>query len=111
MKKAASLTYKKLKYLLILLLLPFSGQLLAQAESAIKAANPIAKNRDISAAEDKKEVLDTDESLKFMGERLLFQMRKRLHLVDETELKAEEKKKEKSKDVKFSIFGITIEKD
>jgi len=58
-----------------------------------------------------KAVLDTDESLKYMGSRLLFQVKKRLHLVDDAELKAEKKAQEKSNNVKFSLFGLTIEKD
>ena len=55
-----------------------------------------------------KEELDTEESLKYMGGQLLFQVRKRLNLTTEEE----EKKAAKEKKVKtFNILGIRIERD
>lgn len=58
-----------------------------------------------------KEVLDTDESLRYMGGRLFFQVKKRLHLVDEADVKAEQEAQKRAKNAKFSLFGIQIEKD
>lgn len=66
---------------------------------------------DKSESTAQKEVLDTDESLRYMGGRLFFQVKKRLQLVDENELQAEKQAQEKSKNVNFSLFGLTIEKD
>ena len=36
--------------------------------------------------------------------------KKKLHLSDEQDEEEEKKRKEKAKNVKFSLFGITIEK-
>ena len=53
--------------------------------------------------------LNTNESISYMGDKLLFQVRKRLHLTtEEEEKKAQEKK---SKKVKLSFLGIVIEKE
>lgn len=52
--------------------------------------------------------LDTEESFKYMGSELLFQLKKRLHLTTEEEEKQKEKKKEK---VAINLFGIKIERE
>lgn len=57
---------------------------------------------------EKEVVLDTDESLQYVGSKLLFQVRKRLNLVSKEE-EEEELKKSKQK-VKLSFGGFTIEK-
>lgn len=56
-------------------------------------------------------VLDTKESLNYMSDRLLFQVRKRLHLTTEEEEKKEEKVIKKQKNIVFSIGGIKIERN
>lgn len=61
-----------------------------------------------AAEENSEESLDTEESLKYVGNRLLFQVKKRLHLT--TEEDEEEEKSEKKKKVKLNIFGIEVEK-
>jgi hypothetical protein len=83
----------------------------AFSQTASKDNLTAAKSMHKSESTAQKEVLDTDESLRYMGSRLLFQVKKRLHLVDENELQAEKQAQEKSKNVKFSLFGLTIEKD
>lgn len=52
--------------------------------------------------------LDTEESFKYMGAELLFQLKKRLHLTSEEEEKEKSKKKEK---VSVTFFGIKIERE
>lgn len=53
-------------------------------------------------------VMDTDESLKYMGGLLLFEVKKRLNLTSKDEELAAAK--EKSKKVRLSIGGIVIER-
>lgn len=53
-------------------------------------------------------VMDTDESLKYMGSLLLFEVKKRLNLTSKDEELAAAK--EKSKKVRLSIGGIVIER-
>lgn len=55
-----------------------------------------------------KSEMDTEASMKYVGNQLWFQLRKRLHLTDEVEEK-EQAKKEKAK--KLSFFGIEIERE
>lgn len=57
-----------------------------------------------------KKNLDTEESLKYIGSELFFQVKKRLHLTSEEEEKKALKTKEEKKKVKLNIFGITIER-
>lgn len=54
-----------------------------------------------------KTTLDTEESLKYIGNQLLFQMKKRLNLTTKEE---EEKESKSIENKKFSLFGIEIEK-
>ena len=54
--------------------------------------------------------LDTEESLKYIGSELFFQVKKRLHLTSEEEEKKAAKTREEKKKVKLNIFGITIER-
>ena len=56
-----------------------------------------------------KQDLDTEESLKYMGSELFFQVKKRLHLTTEEEEKEKEKEKQK-RPVSFNILGIKIER-
>lgn len=52
--------------------------------------------------------MDTDESLRYMSNLLLFEVKKRLNLTSkEEEIKAA---KEKNKKVRMSIGGIVIER-
>lgn len=53
---------------------------------------------------------DTGETINYLGSRMAYQLKKRLHLTDETDEKAEQKAKKKAAKGKFSIFGIEIEK-
>lgn len=56
----------------------------------------------------KKAALDTEESFKFLGNQLLFQVKKRLKLATE----AKEKKQSKSTvNKKFSFWGIEVERE
>lgn len=69
---------------------------------------------DLSSANDtliknQKANLDTEESLKYIGSELLFQVKKRLHLTTEEEEKQKEQQKGK-KSVVFNILGIKIER-
>ncbi|MBR9833045.1 hypothetical protein [Acidiluteibacter ferrifornacis] len=53
-------------------------------------------------------IMDTDESLRYMSNLLLFEVKKRLNLTSkEEEIKAA---KEKNKKVRMSIGGIVIER-
>ena len=52
--------------------------------------------------------LDTEESLKYMGNELLIELKKRLHISSEEEEKKEEKPDEK---IRFNLFGLRIEKN
>ena len=94
----------------LLLCLSVSFSTAAQSTPAVtqKKDSPqeVLDNAAINAA--KKETLDTEESLKYVGNRLLFQLRKRLHLTTEEDKASE--KGEKKKKVKLSIFGIEVEK-
>lgn len=58
-------------------------------------------------AEVDKTTLDTEESIKFLGNQLLFQVKKRLNLTTEEEEKQQDKSAENKK---FSFFGIEVEK-
>ncbi|MEQ8910035.1 MAG: hypothetical protein RIC95_12630 [Vicingaceae bacterium] len=111
MKEVFNFFTTKFRFLLLLMLLGFGQSLYSQSKEKPVTSKPLAKNRDISTEEAEKKVLDTDESIKYMSNRLMFQVKKRLHLLDEGEDAEEKKEREKAKDVKFSIFGITIEKD
>tara|TARA_B110000046_G_scaffold63181_1_gene70616 strand:+ start:31909 stop:32244 length:336 start_codon:yes stop_codon:yes gene_type:complete len=70
---------------------------------------PIAIEKDVAKlAVVKKATLDTEESFKFFGNQLLFQVKKRLNL----NTKEEEKKQSmSSSNKKFSFFGIEVERD
>lgn len=56
----------------------------------------------------KEPIMDTDESLKYMGGLLFFEVKKRLNLTSKEEEAAAEK--EKNKKVRMSIGGIVIER-
>lgn len=56
------------------------------------------------------EVYDTEETLGYMGSRMLYQVKKRLHLTDESDEKQEEEEKKKAQKAKFTVFGLSIEK-
>ena len=85
----------------------FSTESFAQSASnssdslALKV-KPIVKK--VIATED----MDTEESLKYVGGQLFFQLKKRLHLTDELEEK-EQAKSKKAK--KLTFFGIEIERN
>lgn len=111
MKDVFTYLVSPIRLLLVLTLLIYCQELDAQSNTTETKQEFAAKNRDNSKEEEPKKVLDTDESIKYMGDRLMFQVKKRLHLLDEKEEETEKEEREKAKDVKFSIFGITIEKD
>ena len=80
---------------------------------SLASVNAQTKNMvDSSAATQSKEipkekkVLDTNESLKYMGSKLWFQMKKRLNLTTKEEEEAEIKKREQ---VTLSIGSLKIE--
>jgi len=54
-----------------------------------------------------KTTLDTEESFKFLGNQLLFQVKKRLNLTTEEEEKNQSKS---NSNKKFSFFGIEVER-
>jgi len=94
----------------LLLCLSASISTAAQSTHAVtqKKENPQEVLDSTANKAAKKETLDTEESLKYVGNRLLFQLRKRLHLT--TEEDEVEEKGQKKKKVKLSIFGIEVEK-
>ncbi len=53
------------------------------------------------------DTLDTEESFKFLGNQLLFQVKKRLNLTTEEEEKNQSKS---NSNKKFSFFGIEVER-
>ncbi len=84
---------------------------MAQSKKEIKDKTSIKKippkqEKRVESSED--EVLDTNESIKYVGSKLWFQLRKRLHLTTEEEEVQEQKKRKNN--VVFSIGGIKIEK-
>jgi|GEM_PF-1809104 len=81
------------------------GQSVAEGEKEVKKNVELKDNTSDTTIE---EDLDTQESLKYVGNRLLFQVKKRLHLTTEEEEESEKKKKKKK--VKLNIFGIEVEK-
>ena len=91
----------RLRYILFFTLLIGFGIVTAQNSSVILKEDSI-KIKPVKA------VLDTEESLKYIGNQLLFQVKKRLNLTS----KEEEKKQSKSAtNKKFSFFGIEVERD
>lgn len=85
--------------------LAFAASISAKAQSAANKNTELV----VKKAEKPSEInLDTEESIKYVGSEILFQLKKRLHLSSEAE---EEKKDTKKKKVALSFFGIKIEKD
>ena len=92
-----------LKLFLFGLLIAFGCSVNAQSLSQ-KTDSSGVKTADNSTIKD----LDTEESLKYMGNELLFELKKRLHISTEEEEKKEEKPDEK---IRFNLFGLRIEKN
>jgi hypothetical protein len=82
----------------------------AQAQSAAteKKATVAPKTLPVESATVNKASLDTEESFKFLGNQLLFQVKKRLNLTTEEE---EKKQSKSTENKKFSFFGIEIERE
>ncbi|MFT6945847.1 MAG: type VI protein secretion system component VasK [Vicingaceae bacterium] len=72
-------------------------------KNATKVVNPSTQQ----AKNPVKTTLDTEESLRYLGSQLLFQMKKRLNL---TTFEEEKKQSNSSKNKKFSFFGIKVER-
>jgi len=53
---------------------------------------------------------DTGETIGYLSDRMVFQLKKRLHLTDEKDEEEEKKAKQKAGKGTFTVFGITIEK-
>lgn len=82
--------------------------LLAQSSTGkITEVKPTEKPQTTENTVAKKTTLDTEDSFKFLGNELLFQVKKRLNLTTEEE---EKKQVKSSENKKFSFFGIEIEK-
>ncbi|MFT6166365.1 MAG: hypothetical protein ACJAV5_001198 [Vicingaceae bacterium] len=88
----------------------FSTSIYAQSAEKEKTTNspqPVKKEVTKLVAA-KKTMLDTEESFKFLGNQLLFQVKKRLNLTTENEEKSQSKS---SSNKKFSFFGIEVERE
>jgi hypothetical protein len=96
-----------IRFVVFLIYYLFTFTVTAQKSSYPKdtTERTVMIKRDQSAANP---ILDTDESLKYMGGLLLFEVKKRLNLTTrEEELEAMTEKKKK---VRLSIGGIVVER-
>ena len=86
-----------------------STSLFAQTTTATKTpTNKPVKVETPKKANVKKTTLDTEESFKFLGNQLLFQVKKRLNL---TTAEDDKKQSKSSVNKKFSFFGIEVERE
>lgn len=111
-------SYSFFKYIISLLCLLFclaiSDHLSAQTNNPQKKAEQLDQNvkQHLVKDEVKEEEVtyDTGETLNYLGGRMAYQLKKRLHLTDETDDQEEQQAKKKAAQGKFTIFGIEIEK-
>jgi len=96
-------------FVLLFLFLSFNN-LFGQSQQTTTSTPQISTTEKINNDTEEK-VMDTNESLDYMADRLLFQVRKRLHLTTKEEEEEEEKEIKKQKKAKLSIGGITIERN
>tara|TARA_R110002111_G_scaffold18916_1_gene46135 strand:- start:261 stop:575 length:315 start_codon:yes stop_codon:yes gene_type:complete len=101
---------KKVVLCIFFMMGSFSISLHAQSAEKEKTTNlkkPINKDL-IKEVIPQKTTLDTEDSFKFLGNQLLFQVKKRLNLTSEEEEKSQSKS---SANKKFSFFGIEVERE
>lgn len=109
---------KHFKYIIRLLcsltLFAVSHNLSAQSSTEQKKAKSVDQNIKQHLVDDEakaeKVTYDTGETINYLSSRMAYQLKKRLHLTNESDDEAERKAKKKAQKGTFTIFGIVIEK-